>query len=187
MEENEILVLIKSDGIVLKYPRCKIETKAFIGKNGYTANKQEGDGCTPIGKFSIGLMLGMHDKILNPNYNYTKINSNIYWVDDCKSKYYNQLIDISKTTKDWNSAEHLIDYPVQYEYLIEIKSNPSNIHNKGSAIFLHCSNNSATQGCIAINRKDMKKIVNNIDIKTTINICLEETPKTKEEFALIRI
>jgi L,D-peptidoglycan transpeptidase YkuD (ErfK/YbiS/YcfS/YnhG family) len=94
----------------------------------------------------------------------------MYWVDDFKSKYYNQLVDITRVEKDWTSAEHLIDYPIQYEYLIEIKTNPQNIAKKGSAIFLHCSNNEPTAGCVAINSMDMKKIVENIDKNTKIKI-----------------
>ena len=95
-----------------------------------------------------------------------KINKNMYWVDDSKSMYYNQLVDISKIKKDWNSAEHLIDYPIEYEYLIEIKINPNNISKKGSAIFLHCANNKATEGCIAIDRDIIKRIIKTIDINT---------------------
>ncbi len=168
---NQITVLTHlNNNTILKFPKCGIETTAYIGKNGFTINKKEGDSCTPIGKFDLGLILGTHEKIKNKNCNYTKINSNMYWVDDCNSKYYNELVDITKVKKDWNSAEHLIDYPIQYEYLIEIKSNPFNIPNKGSAIFLHCSYNTATQGCIAIDRKEMEKIVNNIDESTKIDI-----------------
>lgn len=170
MIDNKITVLINSNNVILKFPKCDIETCAFIGKNGATTNKHEGDGFTPIGEFSIGLLLGTHNKICNPNYNYTKINSNMYWVDDCNSNYYNQLVDITNVTKDWNSAEHLIDFPIQYEYLLEIKSNPNNIPNRGSAIFLHCSNNTSTHGCVAINKNDMKTLVNNIDSKTKIEI-----------------
>lgn len=103
--------------------------------------------------------------------NYTQINEEMYWVDDCKSKYYNQLVEISKVKKDWDSAEHLIDYKVQYEYLIEIKTNPNNIPGKGSAIFLHCTNNCPTAGCIAVDRESMKTIVQNINKETKIEIC----------------
>ena len=170
MIDNEITVLVSSDEAILKFPKCALEVSAFIGKNGLTSNKQEGDDCTPIGKFDLGLLLGTHDKIFNKNYDYTKISSDMYWVDDSNSIYYNKLVDVTKVEKDWNSAEHLIDYPIQYEYLVEIKSNPTNIPNKGSAIFLHCSNNTATHGCIAINKKDMEKLVNNIDKNTKINI-----------------
>ena len=79
MKENEIRVIIKSNNVILEFPKCEILTSAFIGKNGYTKNKEEGDGCTPIGKFSLGLMLGTHSNILNEKYNYIKINNkNIY-------------------------------------------------------------------------------------------------------------
>ena len=170
MIDNEITVLISSDKAILKFPKCALEVSAFIGKNGLISNKQEGDDCTPIGKFDLGLLLGTHDKIFNKNYDYTKISSDMYWVDDSNSIYYNKLVDVTKVEKDWNSAEHLIDYPIQYEYLVEIKNNPTNIPNKGSAIFLHCSNNTATHGCVSINKKDMEKLVNNIDKNTKINI-----------------
>ena len=45
-----------------------------------------------------------------------------------------------------------------------------NVPGKGSAIFLHCSNNTATHGCIAINRKNMERLINNVDKNTKINI-----------------
>ena len=170
MIDNKITVLINSNNITLKFPKCSIETSAFIGKNGATTDKLEGDDCTPIGEFSIGLLLGTHTKICNPNYNYSQINPNMYWVDDCNSRYYNQLVDTTKTQKDWKSSEHLIDFPIQYEFLLEIKSNPNNVPCKGSAIFLHCSNNTATHGCVAINRNDMCTLVNNIDANTKIEI-----------------
>ena len=115
MIDNEITVLISSDKAILKFPKCALEVSAFIGKNGLISNKQEGDDCTPIGKFDLGLLLGTHDKIFNKNYDYTKISSDMYWVDDSNSIYYNKLVDVTKVEKDWNSAEHLIDYPVQYE------------------------------------------------------------------------
>lgn len=94
----------------------------------------------------------------------------MYWVDDANSKYYNKLVNIFDVNKDWNSAEHLIDYPIQYEYLIEIKTNPNNIPGKGSAIFLHCTNNLPTAGCIAIDRESMKKIIENLEYNTKIEI-----------------
>ena len=145
----------------------------FIGKNGATEFKQEGDGKTPIGTFELGIVFGIHDKnklALHDSLEYIKINHNLYWVDDIKSKHYNQLIDLAKTEKDWNSAEHLIDYYVQYEYAIEIKSNPQNMPGKGSAIFLHCSNGESTAGCIAIEREKMIELLKNIKNETIVVI-----------------
>ena len=71
---------------------------------------------------------------------------------------------------DWKSAEHLIKYPKQYEYAIELKTNPNNIPRKGSAIFLHCSVNRPTAGCIAIEKEKMKEIFELLEKDATINI-----------------
>lgn len=171
--ENKIYVLVKENNKgILKFPKCNIETIAYIGRNGLTNEKKEGDGKTPIGEFELGIMLGTNLNTKNVNgWEYMQINEDMYWVDDVKSKYYNKLVNASEVKKDWKSAEHLIDYPIQYEYLIEIKTNPSNIPGKGSAIFLHCTNNTPTAGCVAIDNESMKKIIENIEQNTKIEIC----------------
>ena len=143
-------------------------TKAFIGKNGITNDKREGDGKTPIGKYNLGVAFGTHDNVKFSNY--IKINENLYWVDDVNSKFYNQLVDITKVKRDWNSSEHLIEYPKQYEYAIEIKTNPKNVPGKGSAIFLHCSVGTPTLGCVAIESRNMKFLLDNIESNTKICI-----------------
>ncbi len=174
-----------------------LTTEAFIGQEGLTKDKKEGDKQTPVGTFELGLLFGTHkkeilkrnyildceekksvsildykEKINNNifNYNYIEINKNLYWVDDVKSKYYNKLVDISNVEKDWDSAEHLISYKNEYEYAIEIKINPKNIRGKGSATFLHCSTGKPTAGCIAIDKKYMEKIFSLIDENTKIII-----------------
>lgn len=153
--------------------KLQINTTAYIGKNGITDNKQEGDGKTPKGTYEFGIAFGTHNKEkakVNNFIKYITINNNLYWVDDCKSKYYNEMVDTTKVKKDWNSAEHLIKYPKQYEYAIEIKTNPRNIPNNGSAIFLHCSAEKPTEGCVAIETKFMKEILKVLtkDAKITI-------------------
>ncbi len=170
--KNKIYVYVnESNKGILKFPKYNIETTAFIGKNGVTHDKIEGDGKTPLGEFELGILLGTPSKINNVNnIDYKQISEYMYWVDDINSKYYNRLVNILDVEKDWNSAEHLIDYPVQYKYLIEIKTNINNIKGKGSAIFLHCTNNKPTAGCVAVDEKIMKKIMENIDENTKIEI-----------------
>lgn len=172
--DNKIYVdIYKNNTAILKFPDYNIETIAHIGKNGATSNKKEGDGKTPVGEFNFGLVISTHlqeEFEHKPNIKYIQINENMYWIDDPKSKYYNTLVDSTKINKDWDSAEHLIDYAKQYEYAIEIKSNPQNIPNKGSAIFLHCIKSNYTEGCIAIDRLVMKKIIELINTDTKIEI-----------------
>lgn len=167
-----VVTYIKYSKAILEYElnNKKIRIDVFVGRNGVTHSKIEGDGKTPLGKFYFGKILGMHNKNEIDINNYIEINKNLYWVDDINSNYYNNLVDISKIKKDWNSAEHLIDNPKEYEYLIEIKTNPNNIPNKGSAIFLHCSNNKPTSGCISIDKKYLLEILKNINNKTIIEI-----------------
>jgi len=133
-----------------------------IGKNGLTRNKKEGDGKTPIGVFGLGIAFGIHEKV-ETKLDYIRIYKNLYWVDDAKSKYYNQLVNIQKVEKDWNSAEHLIDYPKEYEYAIQIKYNENNVPGKGSAIFLHCNVGKPTAGCIALEREKMLEVLKILD------------------------
>ena len=115
----------------------------------------------------------MHDRkdvVLDNSLEYVKINKELYWVDDVNSKYYNQLININEVEKDFKSAEHLIDYIVEYEYGIEIKTNPENIKGNGSAIFIHCSNGNKTAGCVAIPKEKMIELLKNINKETKIII-----------------
>lgn len=173
-QENLINVIVDDNNIAtLEFKKANIKTNAYIGKNGVTTEKEEGDLKTPLGEFPLGIIMGMHDNV-KCNLPYYKINSDMYFVDDINSKYYNKLY-INDNNKDWKTAEHLIDFKIQYEYLIEIKANPNNIKGKGSAIFLHCKNKDYTYGCVAIDKVNMKKIIENIDKNTKIRIIKKST------------
>ena len=148
----------------------RILMSAYIGRNGTTNNKVEGDGKTPIGIFELGKIFGFADKEKVDIDNYIQITPTMYWVDDPSSAYYNKLVDTKEIKKDWQSAEHLCDFPIEYEYGIEIKTNPNNNPNKGSAIFLHCLNNKPTAGCVAIPKDDIIKLLRFIKNETTITI-----------------
>ena len=130
-------------------------TGGRVGRNGI--NKiSEGDKKTPTGVYTLGQAFGVGN---NPGTtrNWLKINSNHYWVDDSNSSHYNKLVDSSITGIQWQSAEHLIDYPIAYKYAIAIDYNLDCIPGKGSAVFLHCSTGNATAGCISIPEGDMIK------------------------------
>ena len=172
---NIIIVDTKENPSKFTFIKDKIifMTDALIGRNGSTLLKKEGDGKTPIGTFELGIVFGTHDKheiILDESFRYVKINSDLYWVDDIRSKYYNKLVNIKDVKIDWNSAEHLIDYQIQYEYAIEIKTNPENIQGRGSAIFVHCSNGAPTAGCISIQKDKLIELLNQINKDTKIVI-----------------
>ena len=91
------------------------------------------------------------------------------WCDDIRSGKYNKEIKFPFKY----SAEKLHRNKKNYDLLINIKYNyRPTIKNKGSAIFLHITNNNyhPTKGCIAILKKDFLKILPLINKKTKISI-----------------
>lgn len=142
-----------------------------VGTGGIADVKCEGDKKTPYGIFTLGTIFGCADNPGTEN-NYLKVSDNMYWVDDSNSEYYNQLVDIDESKVDFAGAEHLSDYPVQYKYAVSIDYNTDGVPGKGSAIFLHCTDNleKGTSGCIAVDEEVMKKIIINLKSDAVIII-----------------
>ena len=64
-----------------------------------------------------------------------------------------------------------IDGHHKYDYVISISHNQKKIPNKGSAIFIHLTNDyKPTSGCIALKKNDFQIILKLIDKKTKIKI-----------------
>ena len=141
---------------------CLLETDGIVGKNGVSENSAEGDYCTPKGIFSLGFAFGTQS-MNGLKVEYRQINDYCYWIDDSLSPLYNQWVESSNIT--WNSAEHLIDYPVAYKYSVVINYNMNPVKPyKGSAIFLHCMTGNYTAGCVAVPENDMLIILKWLDI-----------------------
>ena len=142
-----------------------------IGKNGLTENKVEGDGCTPLGKYSIDRIYYREDRVslTNINFETVPIRKSYGWCDDSLSEHYNKFI----TFPFQYSAEKLYRSDNVYDVICVINYNQCPIiKNKGSAIFLHISNYdySCTEGCIAIKKDDLILLLSKIDQSTKINI-----------------
>ena len=154
----------------------------WIGKNGCSIeeDKREGDMKTPLGDYYLGVAFGLAD--IDLNYPYIRIDDNSYWVDDVDSKHYNCFVQLSdrkieayypyvvnSLEKDFNSAEHLIDFQKAYKYAIFIEYNSASLGNKptygkGSAIFLHCHGSKGyTGGCVSIKEEDMEWVLKYLD------------------------
>ena len=62
--------------------------------------------------------------------------------------------------KNWNSSEHLADFPIEYELAFVIEYNLSSIvPGKGSAIFLHIKNKNTTSGCVGTTKENLIYII----------------------------
>lgn len=136
----------------------KLSTPCYIGKNGMTKNKTEGDMATPIGIFNINLAFGILD---NPGtaLKYIKITPNTYLIDDTHSKYYGKIVEKNKITPDCVGGEHMIEYEKEYRCGAVIEYNKNCVPGLGSGIFLHCADNNYTHGCISVKENIMIEIL----------------------------
>ena len=123
--------------------------QGYVGRNGVTTDMYEGGQATPFGMYPIGDAFYIYSKP-ETGLNTFEITENTYWVDDPDSSHYNRRVE-GVEDKDWNSAEHMIDYASNYEYGFVINYNTAAAYNKGSAIFFHISDY-PTAGCVATSR-----------------------------------
>ena len=140
-----------------------------VGKNGLTSSKREGDFSTPKGLFKLKKLYFRKDRLGVPRsaINKKNITHNLGWCDDPNHKKYNEEIQIFSR----GSKENFFRKDHKYDYLITIDHNKKRIPYKGSAIFIHLTNNyKPTSGCIALKKKDFDILLNLIDKKTRIKI-----------------
>ena len=145
--------------------------RCSVGKNGISYKKKEGDNKTPRGKFKFKYILYRKDRIPNLKTQLKKIVicKKMGWCDDPSSKYYNQMIKLpfkSSAEKLW-LKDNIYDIII----IIDYNLNPV-IKFKGSAIFLHLAKNTyqSTKGCVAINKNDMKLLLEKINKKSKLQI-----------------
>ena len=142
--------------------------KCCIGKNGLNSNKREGDLSTPKGFFKLKRLYFRKDRVGVPKCKIRKkiITKNMGWCDDSNNKKYNSEIIISKKNK-----EKFYRDDFKYDYLITINHNNKKIPFKGSAIFIHLTENyKPTAGCIALKKSDFEILLKLIDQNTKLKI-----------------
>ena len=143
--------------------------KCCVGKKGLNFNKKEGDFSTPKGLFNLKKLYYRKDRIGIPKCKIDKkvIKKNMAWCDDSKHKKYNEEIK----TLNKNLKENLHRRDHKYDYIISISHNEKQIPGKGSAVFIHLTDNyKPTSGCVALKKKDFEILLKLIDKKTKIKI-----------------
>ena len=91
------------------------------------------------------------------------------WCDDPKSKKYNKLINLPFS----DSYEQLFKRENTYDIILVLSYNMNPVKkNKGSAIFIHVAkkNYKKTQGCVAVRKSDLLKILKVINASTKVKI-----------------
>ena len=153
----------------LTYENYKV--KCALGKRGIAFKRKEGDFVTPKGKYKIKYILYRKDRIKKIDSKIKKIaiKKNMGWCNDSKSKNYNRLIKLPSVY----NFEKLFKNNNTYDILIvlDYNMNPT-IKNKGSAIFIHVAkkNYKKTEGCIALKKNDLLKIIKKLKENTVVKI-----------------
>lgn len=129
--------------------------------------KQEGDGCSPAGVFQIPFAFGYApaNEATKIRLRYVPVTDTLAGVDDVNSKYYNQVIDASTVTKDWQSNETMLRPDGLYRWGAFIAHNPRNESGRGSCIFFHLwtGPTGPTAGCTAMTEENVVALLSWLD------------------------
>ena len=124
--------------------------------------KHEGDGRSPAGVFRVGTLFGYAaDRPGAWAMPYLSLTPATECVDDRQSKRYNQIVERTDFTPDWNSSEHMRSEGMYYEWGAVIEQNPDNRPGDGSCVFLHVSDESGkgTTGCTAMAKPELEMVL----------------------------
>jgi L,D-peptidoglycan transpeptidase YkuD (ErfK/YbiS/YcfS/YnhG family) len=162
------MIIINKSGY-LKYKNLKF--RCSYGRKGIKEKKHEGDQITPKGTFKIEKIYYRSDRIkkISCKLKLFKIKKNMGWCDDPASKNYNKEIKIPCKF----SYEKMYRNDNVYDLILVLNYNINPIiKNKGSAIFIHVSKKfyQKTNGCIALKKKNLLKLIPLIKKNTKIKI-----------------
>lgn len=152
--------------------------KCVLGKGGVkpAADKREGDGATPLGRYPLRQVLYRGDRVKNLKTSLParEIQLGDRWgedVDDAAS--YNKLIQIDNPTED----SGLYREASIFDIIVVIGHNDDPVEvGKGSGIFIHGARQdkgddfAPTDGCVAFAGDDLRAIVETLTPNTMIEI-----------------
>jgi L,D-peptidoglycan transpeptidase YkuD (ErfK/YbiS/YcfS/YnhG family) len=130
------------------------------------ADRREGDHATPIGVFGIGAT--MYGNALNPgglHYRYHHLVCGDWWNEDPYSANYSRFVHVRcGSTPDfaaWSEPLWTETVPYPYFAVIEFNTDPviGGAQGRGSGIFLHSWMGGPTEGCVALPRTRLLKVL----------------------------
>lgn len=145
------------------------KVRCALGRSGIGDKVSEGDGYTPVGRFSLRRVMARGDRGLavNTALPISHLSKTDGWCDDPASTDYNKPITLPHPARheDLWRADHV------YDVIIEIGYNDDPVvPDKGSAIFLHVAkpDYTPTDGCIALALDDLLNLLKVCDTKSLL-------------------
>lgn len=140
-----------------RWRRLTTTTDGRIGYGGLVVGSQrrQGTGTTPLGTFALTSSFGTHRRRSDWNLSHRLIQRGDFWVQDNRSAYYNRYRNQREGGFRWwledhpDQSERLTDYGKQYEYVVVMNFNETQVRQRGAGIFVHVNGRGATAGCVS--------------------------------------
>ncbi|MEP6950502.1 MAG: L,D-transpeptidase family protein [Ginsengibacter sp.] len=160
--------LVNQFAVTLGRNGLGFDRNSILSKPVPLVTKQEGDGKSPAGIFSLGPVFSFHS-LKGLKMPFKEVDTSDICVDDTRSSHYNTWVNTDTAShKDWNSFEHMKSGDGSYEYGVWVRYNSDKIFSgDGSCIFLHVwsGNTIPTSGCTAMEKENMIELIHWLDDK----------------------
>jgi L,D-peptidoglycan transpeptidase YkuD (ErfK/YbiS/YcfS/YnhG family) len=152
-------------------------TKVALGRSGITANKREGDGTTPAGRYRLVRLWWRADRLPRPRTLLPVRPIRVWdgWCEDPSDRRYNRAVTVSPG----RPADRLWRRDALYDVIIETDHNQRpRISGRGSAVFVHVARAdlSSTAGCVSLPIKVLRRLIARLGPKTTLTIQCQGRP-----------
>jgi L,D-peptidoglycan transpeptidase YkuD (ErfK/YbiS/YcfS/YnhG family) len=142
-----------------------------LGRAGIAANKREGDGATPRGRFQLTRLWWRADRGPRPAtlLPIRRIAPDLAWSEDPGDRRYNRPFRRSAD----EPGDRLWRDDRLYDLIVEIDHNTRpRVAGRGSAVFLHIArpDRSPTAGCVAFGANELRRLLGRLGPRTRIEI-----------------
>jgi len=142
-----------------------------LGRSGVAANKREGDGATPRGRFRLIRLWWRADRAPRPRtlLPVRCIDPALAWCENPADRRYNRQFRRSAN----EPGDRLWRDDRLYDLVIELSHNTRpRVAGRGSAVFMHVArpDRSSTAGCVALDAKDLRRLLGRLVPQTRIDI-----------------
>jgi len=142
-----------------------------LGRGGILANKREGDGGTPRGRFRLRQLWWRADRMARPAtlLPVRRIGPLDAWCEDPADRRYNRAMVIASK----HAGDRLRRTDQLYDLIIEIDHNTRpRVTRRGSAVFVHIARPglAPTAGCVAMPKPILRQLLARLGPKTRIVI-----------------
>ena len=148
--------------------------RCALGRGGVVADKSEGDGATPTGRFPLRRVFYRFDRLPIPETSLPTqgLRQHDGWCDDVDANEYNTLIQKPFSERH----EHLWRDDLVYDVIVVLGYNDAPVtKGKGSAIFLHVAKPDycPTEGCVALSFENLMYVLKTITPETRLVVSLD--------------